>query len=346
VQTWNPGAERITGYAAGEILGEHFSRFFPEEDRVAGLPEAELAQALEAGGRHREEWRVRRDGTRFWAEVTLSPLRTAQGTLRGFAKVTRDLTERHRAEEAIRRLAAELEQRVAQRTQELEAANEELEAFSYSVSHDLRTPLRAIDGFSKVLLSRYAQSLDSQGQHYLERVRAGTQRMGQLIDDLLHLSRLSRADLQPGPVDLAELARQVLEQLREREPERRVDVALPERLPALGDARLLRVVLENLLQNAWKFTSKQPDAQISVGAQEQDGQTVYFVRDNGAGFDMAYAGKLFGPFQRLHDSSEFEGTGIGLATVQRIVHRHGGRAWARSAPGQGTTLFFTLRPET
>ena len=225
---------------------------------------------------------------------------------------------------------------------QLTAINQELEAFAYSVSHDLRTPLRAISGFSEILLSSYSEVLDARGRHYLERIHGATEQMSRLIDDLLALSRLTRAEMHTGPVDLTGLAREVAAALQETAPERVVTWDIAEGLTAQGDASLLRVVLDNLLGNAWKFTSKHPTARIEVGMRQEAGETVYFVRDDGAGFDMAYADKLFGAFQRLHTVREFAGTGIGLATVQRIIHRHGGRVWAQGAVEQGTTISFTL----
>jgi signal transduction histidine kinase len=236
----------------------------------------------------------------------------------------------------------DLEQRVIDRTSQLEQANNELEAFSYSVSHDLRGPLRGIDGFSQALLEDYADRLDAKGQDCLRRVRAASHRMAQLIDDMLTLSRVSRGEVRRERVDLSALARNILAELKEADAQRRVEVCLAEGVTATGDARLLRVVLENLLRNAWKFTGKHDSARIEFGVSESDGKRVYFVRDDGAGFDMAYMDKLFGPFQRLHAGTEFEGTGIGLATVQRIIHRHGGSVWADAAVGKGATFQFTL----
>jgi signal transduction histidine kinase len=236
----------------------------------------------------------------------------------------------------------DLERRVIERTAQLEQANKELEAFSYSVSHDLRGPLRAIDGFSQALLEDYIMALDAQGQDYLRRVRAASQRMAQLIDDLLMLSRMSREALRREVVDLSILARAILADLKDAEPQRRVEICVSDGVAANGDARLLRVVLENLLRNAWKFTSKHDKAKIEFGVSQSNGNPIYFVRDDGAGFDAAYVDKLFGPFQRLHASSEFEGTGIGLATVQRIIHRHGGKVWAEAILEQGATFHFTL----
>jgi signal transduction histidine kinase len=232
---------------------------------------------------------------------------------------------------------------LAETAAQLTATNKELEAFAYSVSHDLRAPLRSIDGFSRIVEQRYAERLDEQGRDYLQRVRAASRRMGQLIDDLLSLSRLTRADLRREPVDLSAMAASIVAELRERFPERCVEVSIDPDLRADCDPRLVRVALENLLGNAWKFTGKVERARIEVGkTPDGDGRTAFYVTDDGAGFNMAYADKLFGAFQRLHGVGEFEGTGIGLATVQRIVHRHGGQVWAKGAVGCGATFSFTL----
>jgi signal transduction histidine kinase len=249
---------------------------------------------------------------------------------------------RQQAEAEIRILNRELEQRVRERTAQLEAANQELEAFSYSVSHDLRAPLRGIDGWSLAFLEDYGQSLDDQGRTYLNQVRTETQHMGQLIDDMLSLSRVGRAEMRREPVDLTALARAIAGRLVETGPERRVEFVIHEGLTAAGDPHLLEIALFNLLDNAWKFTGKRPGGVIEFGRITQEGHPVFFVRDNGAGFDPAYADKLFGAFQRLHKTAEFPGTGIGLATVQRILHRHGGRVWAEAAVGRGATFYFTL----
>jgi signal transduction histidine kinase len=236
-----------------------------------------------------------------------------------------------------------LNEKLQRRAQELEAANSELAAFSYSVSHDLRSPLRSIDGFSLALLEDYAEKLDAEGRGQLQRVRAAAQRMAQLIDDLLTLARITRAETSFRRVPLSALAWEVCDEVRGRDPRRAVELAVQEGLEARGDARLLRVALENLISNAWKFTRHTPEPRIEFGAERTDGGPVVFhVRDNGAGFDMAYAGKLFGAFQRLHGAREFEGTGIGLATVARVIHRHGGRVWAEAAVGKGAAFYFTL----
>ncbi|WP_051180662.1 CHASE domain-containing protein [Thermithiobacillus tepidarius DSM 3134] len=280
---------------------------------------------------------VRRpDGALVWLSVNAQPLfRGSEPAPHGTVVSFTDITERKRAEEEIRQLNAGLEQRVRERTAELES-------FNYSVSHDLRAPLRAIDGFSLVLLEDYDGILDTAGRDYLARIRRASQRMGQLIDDLLNLSRITRSEMHREAVDLSELAQEIAETLQADHPERRASFAIAPGVTAHGDPKLLEILLENLLGNAWKFTGKHERAHIEFGAREEAGERVYFVRDDGAGFDMAYAGKLFGPFQRLHGPGEFEGTGIGLAIVQRIIDRHGGRIWAEGAVGQGATFYFTL----
>jgi PAS domain S-box-containing protein len=327
VTSWNAGAERYKRYRADEIIGRHFSVFYPPEDIASGKPARELAVAAREGRIEDEGWRVRKDGTRFWANVVITALRE-NGRLIGFAKVTRDLTERMQNEERLR------------------AAVTELDAFAYSVSHDLRAPLRSIDGFSQILLEDYGAKLDDAGREALERVRAATQRMGGLIDDLLKLSRVSRGEMRKETVDLSALAAAIVRDLRSREPQREVEVTIAPapRLTVQGDPRLLGIALENLLGNAWKYTSKRSDARIEFWgtALPQEGERIFYVRDNGAGFDMRYADKLFGAFQRLHGASEFEGTGVGLATVQRILLRHGGRIWAEAKVNEGATFYFTV----
>ncbi len=338
VVSWNAGAERIKGYSAEEILGEHFSKFYLPEEVAEGKPMSKLKAAEELGTVKDEGWRVRKDGTQFWANVVITALHDGNGQLRGFGKITRDVTERKLSAEALERHQSEL----ARSNAEMIASNKELEAFSYSVSHDLRSPLRSIDGFSLALLEDYSEKLDDEGKKHLQRVRAATQRMGELIDDILNLSRVTRTSMRLERVNVSDVAAEVFAKLEESQPERRVQVEIEKGLEATADSRLLKIILENLLGNAWKFTSKRASAHIELGKTNENGASAFFVRDDGAGFDPAYADRLFGAFQRLHAMSEFPGTGIGLATVQRIVHRHGGRVWAESSVGQGATFYFTL----
>jgi light-regulated signal transduction histidine kinase (bacteriophytochrome) len=257
-------------------------------------------------------------------------------------EANRNITERKAAEEKVRQLNIELEGRVRQRTAALETANRELEAFAHSVSHDLRAPLRGIDGWSQALLEDYSAVLDAQGHKFLDRVRSEAQRMGTLIDDLLHLSRVSRAQLIPSAVDLSALAQTIVHRLQEAHPDRSIEFIVAPQMTCTGDPRLLEIALTNLLENAVKFSGPSRLPRVEFGKSECDGISFYFVRDNGVGFDMAFTGTLFAPFQRLHKSSEFPGTGIGLATVQRVINRHGGRIWAESQVGSGATFYFTL----
>ena len=263
--------------------------------------------------------------------LSSSPVRDEAGNIVAMLEIVKDITERKQLEEDLKR-----------KTVELEALNKELESFSYSVSHDLRAPLRSIDGFSQALLEDYAEILNTQGKDYLQRVRTATQRMAEIIDALLELSRVIRSKIRFEQVDLSQMAQKIARELQERQPERQVNFVITPGLIANGDARLLKLVLENLLGNAWKFTGKQPHAKIEFGFMGSTGESVYFVRDNGAGFDKAYADKLFSAFRRLHSADEFSGIGIGLATVKRIIHRHGGRVWAEGEVGKGATFYFTL----
>ena len=331
VTSWNGGAQRIKGYRTEEILSKHLSVFYLPEDIAIGKPTNELDAAREQGRFEDDGWRVRKDGSRFWANVVVTPLRDDGGSLRGFVKITRDVTERRKAE-----------QEIVRRSVELEAANRELEAFSYSVSHDLRAPLRGIEGFSQALQEDYQEKLDATARDYLGRIRSGTLRMAELIDDLLNLSRVTRAEMYREPINLSKLANEVAQELQSREPERKVALKIAPGLEAVGDNRLIRVALENLIGNAWKFTSRRAQAEIEFGVGTSNSGQAYFVRDNGAGFDQAFASRLFGPFQRLHASAEFPGSGIGLATVQRIIHRHGGPVWAEGFVDRGATVYFTL----
>ena len=287
---------------------------------------------------------VFRDGRVLHTYISASPLYDDSGRVRGSLGVVIDWTERKRAEAEVLRLNEDLERRVKDRTGQLEAINKELEAFSYSVSHDLRAPLRSIRGFSEVLLERYSKQLDPTGQEFLRRACQSSQQMETLIEDLLKLSRVSRSELQCQQVNLSQMAESIAAELKKSDPQRAVELVIEPGLHARGDERLLRVALDNLVRNAWKFTSKQARAKIEVGLSKGPPQA-FFVRDNGAGFDMTYSNRLFGVFQRLHTVSEFPGTGVGLATVQRIISRHGGRVWATGEVNRGATFYFTLPNE-
>src|SRR5438552_3844 len=451
VVSWNAGAERLKGYRAEEIVGQHHSRFYPPEDVRAGKPERALQQALAEGQWEDEGWRVRKDGSRFWANVVITPIRDAQRVLVGFAKVTRDATERRRAEAEIRRQKGFTEQLINSSTdgilafdrecrytlwsegmarisgvkaeevigrpaldvfpffkdtgedkhyiaalegrmviadggrysarepaahvvleaqysplvgdsgqivgglaivrdvterkrveEELARSNAELEKFSYSVSHDLRAPLRAIDGFARALHEDYGSVLNGDGQRMIGVIRDNAQRMGQLIDALLNFSRAGRQQLVTTSVDLTALAQSVVDELRRTAGGVAVEVTVQPLPPTTGDATLLRQVLVNLIGNAFKFSRNRSHPRVDIAARREGDTVIYYVRDNGAGFDMRYKDKLFGVFQRLHHVEEFEGTGVGLALAQRIIDRHGGRIWAEGKPNEGATFYFTL----
>lgn len=329
---FNWAAERIFGYRADEVVRRPLTLLMPERFHEAhrqGLrrflatgESRVIGKTVELAGR-------RKDGTEFPLELSLSTWMVAGEV--AFTGLMRDITERKRYQEELR-----------ERSVQLEAANKELEAFAYSVSHDLRAPLRAIHGFSQALLQDCADKLDDIGRNYLQRVCRAAERMSALIDDLLNLSRVTRAEIQRETVDLSATAHTIARELEAREPHRSVEFNIAEGLVATGDPRLLGLALQNLLDNAWKFTAKRNRARIALGVEERNGRPTYFVRDNGAGFDIAYAGKMFGAFQRFHALTEFPGTGIGLATVQRIIHRHGGEIWAEGEVDKGATFYFTL----
>ncbi len=327
VTTWNAGAERIKGYSGREIIGRPFSLLYGEDDgdRCA----RQLAIAGSEGRTEDECWIVRKDGSQFWANVVVTRIDDASGKATGFGIVLRDMTERKLHEGELQA-----------KNQALEAAVRELDAFSYSVSHDLRAPLRAIAGFSRILLEENSASIDPQSCEYLHLVRDNAVQMGQLVDDLLAFSRLNRTSLKRQTVRMAALAAQAA---REHQLEgRTVDVAIGLLPNIIGDPGLMKLVLGNLIGNAIKFTQKCDKPQIEVGACQKGGEQIIYVRDNGVGFDMRYADKLFGVFQRLHRAEDFEGTGVGLAIVQRIVERHGQRVWAEAEEGKGATFFFTV----
>ncbi len=332
IVTWNAGQHAISGYQSSEVVGKHFSLFYPASDIRDGRPAQELAAANSTGRCEIDNWRVRKDSTEFWANVVVTALRDPAGKLLGFAVVTRDMNERKLAEVLG-----------AARTADLIAANQELEAFAYSVSHDLRAPLRHLDGFAELLRKNCYQQIDAQGQRYLDKITASAQRMGHLIDDLLAFSRLLRADVSRTHVRLQSLQEEVRHELEPDLAGRTVIWTIGALPDVYGDRSMLKQVFVNLLANAVKFTRGRPEAHIEIGcAGTTEEETTIFVRDNGTGFEMQYVGKLFEVFQRLH-SDEFEGTGVGLANVRRIVERHGGRVWAEGAVDRGATFYFSLR---
>ena len=335
----------ILGYTEQEITGQNwFNVCLPEEMReeVTGVFNELIAGEI-APVEYYENPVLAKDGKYRTIAFHNAVLRDQSSQIIGILFSGEDITERKQAEEEIRTLNAELEQRVHDRTAQLEAANKELEAFSYSVSHDLRAPLRGIDGFSHILLDEYRDTLDEKAKDCLNRVRAGSQRMGELIDDLLKLSRVSRAEIQYETVNLSSLAHMIAEELNKAHPERHVEFVIADNASDRGDPHLLRIALENLFGNAHKFTRNNAHAKIDFSRTTYEGKPAYYIRDNGVGFEMEFADKLFGAFQRLHARSEFEGTGIGLATVQRIIHKHGGSIWAEAEVGKGAIFYFTLK---
>jgi PAS domain S-box-containing protein len=340
IRYWNKGAERMFGFSREQAVGQTFESLMGPGATLSPPAAAEL---LATG-----EWTGELDCVdalhrMLVVERRCSVMRNADGEPTAVLAVNTDVTERRRAEKEIVLLNNVLEQRIRKRTAELEESNEDLRDFAYSLAHDLRAPLASIDGFSAQLEMRLEQQLDDKGRHYLKRVRAGVKLMADLTDALLALADLSNTQLLHQNVDLSAIAHSIIDRLREQDPHRRVDVAIEETPRAQGDVRLLTDVMENLLGNAWKFTSRTESARIEFGGQSwPNGSYLYHVKDNGAGFDPAYAYKLFGPFQRLHTANEFEGTGIGLAMVRKIVSRHGGRVWAESLPGEGASFYFTL----
>ncbi len=338
IYTWanEPGI----GFFGEDVIGKPADFYFVREQETY-----DTVQPIFNGDEdviYVESWQRRKDGQErllaWWCRV----LKDQQGNVTGALSSARDITDNKLAEEEIKRLNEELEQRVIERTNQLEAVNKELESFAYSVSHDLRAPLRSVDGFSHALLEDYQGKLDATGKSYLERIRKATQHMGNLIDDILKLSRVVQAEFHREHIDLTNMIDKIFSVYKKNNPDRKVKMAIQKEIIIQGDPNLMQIALANLMDNAWKFTGKQKDPSIEFGAIPKEGENAFFLRDNGVGFDMSYVDKLFGAFQRLHTMDEFPGTGIGLATVQRIIHRHGGKIWAEGEVGKGATFFFTI----
>lgn len=345
VIVWNKGAEKIKGYKEDEILGKSFTCFYTKEDINAGKPQKLLDKATRDGRSEDEGWRVGKDGSRFWANVVFTAIYDVDNKLLGFAKITRDITERKKLEEERRLISDKLEERikeVAVQSIQLEAVNKELEAFTYSVSHDLRTPLRAISGYSIMLKEDYEAELDAEGKRIIRNIIGNTKMMGQLIDDLLAFSRLGKKELVRTLVDMRSLAMSIVKELLKHELKSKYDIRIGSLPPAEADPVMIKQVIMNLVSNAIKYSSKKANPEIEIGYKDEETKTIYYVKDNGAGFDMAYAHKLFGVFQRLHSQEEFEGTGVGLALVKRIIDKHKGKIWAEAVENSGATFYFSL----
>lgn len=344
IMSWNMGAKHIYGFDAEDVVGEHFSFLSPEGDIGGNDPDNLLQIAREEGRYEKERWKKRKDGTAFYANIIITALYDGYGNVTGFAHVTHDITVRKKLEDENRLLNEELEERVKQRTAELEVVNKELEAFSYSVSHDLRTPLRAVSGYSIMLKEDYEAMLDAEGNRLLDTILSNTKMMGELIDDLLAFSKMARLVVMNESIDMHELVQQCLDKLITSN--RALSVSIGTLPPCKGDKSMLRQVWHNLIDNAIKYSSKKQDAEIEIGAMEQPHYNVYYIKDNGTGFDMKYAHKLFGVFQRLHRQDEFEGTGVGLALAKRIISKHGGEIWAEASLQQGATFYFSIPKNT
>jgi len=326
----------MLGYEICEVMGRPFLEFV--EEGLHGEAAARQKSREEGVSEHYETILVRKDGSRVWASVSAIPVRDARGGFAGSFAMISDVTRRKQAAEEIEVLHTHLSARAL----ELETANEELEAFNYTVSHDLRRPLTAINGYSQVVLELYGRSMDPQCKEYVQEILNGSIKMNNLIDTLLNFSRRYSGVLQRETVDMSGLVEEILAELRLSDPQRRVVCVVQPDVQADADPQLLRVVLDNLLGNAWKYSARKEESRLEFGVVEHQGNEAFFVRDNGAGFDMSRASSLFKPFQRLHDVEDFKGTGIGLASVQRIIQRHGGLIWAEAEPGKGATFFFTL----
>lgn len=341
IRSWNLGAEYITGYSTREVFGEHISLCYPDDDGSQRLDKL-LKESLTKGRLELETLLVRKDKNAYMANVIYTPLFSEAGALRGYAVMIRDITVQKHLEDEHKALQKLLEQQVKERTRDLENANKELNAFSYSVSHDLRSPLRAIAGFSKILQEDYSNQLDQEGNRMLKIIMENAEMMGKLIDDLLAFSRLSRLEVIDKTVDMKAVVEQCIEELLQVWPGIKYDISVADLPSCYADPSMMKQVWINLIENAFKYSSKQAHPKIEIGFEEDDTEVTYYIRDNGAGFNMEYAGNLFGVFQRLHSVEEFSGTGLGLALVNRIVSKHGGRVWGNGEEGKGAAFYFTI----
>jgi PAS domain S-box-containing protein len=341
IQYVNQRFSEITGYPAPEVMGK--TPAILKSGKTSRETYRRLWTTITSGQEwHGEIENRKKSGELYWDEALISPIKNQSGVITHFLAVQQDVTQRKQAEAEIRRLNETLERRVAERTSALAAANQELEAFTYSVSHDLRAPLRQVDGFVRILAEQLEGRLEPKATHFLQRIREGAQYMGRLVDDLLNLARLGRQDMHAQPTPLQDVVEEVIAELAQEITGRRVEWRVAELPTVACDPGLMRVALTNLLSNALKYTRPRDPAVIEVGETAREGESVLFVKDNGVGFEMRYADRLFGVFQRLHRAEEFEGTGVGLATVQRIIHKHGGRIWAEAEPDHGAAFYFTL----
>lgn len=338
----NPAFQRMVGFSGDELCRMCFSELTHPEDLPAELEAVNAMLSQSVSAFESEKRYIRKDSTVFWARMVASLIPDDHGAPLFGVSIINDISQQKDAERALLELNSQLEQKVLLRTAELETANKELESFAYSVSHDLRAPLRAIDGYGSFLELDFGDQLTEDGQLLINNMRQATQKMSRLIDDMLKLSRVTRAEMTISSLDISQIVMSTLRIMSQQEPDRQVDFNVTPGMIAQGDAQLLQIAIENLLRNAWKFTSKIDQATIEVGKIAGSNPSTFYIRDNGAGFSMEYAEKLFIPFQRLHRADEFEGTGVGLATVQRIIHRHQGKIWAESTPGKGATFYFTL----
>jgi PAS domain S-box-containing protein len=340
--SWNPAILKLTGFTAGDILNKHLSIFFTEADILKNIPKKEIERAISEGKSKSESKTKRKDGSSFWSEWTITAIRDEHGSLLGFSRIFHDITARKHTEEMIKNQNLRLEQNVRERTIELEEANKELEAFSYSVSHDLRAPLRHISGFVNILQEGSADRFDESSQCYLKIISDSVKQMDRLIENLLSFSRTGRAEMHKLVINLETIFQMALRDLNLELAKREVEWVIGPFSEVYGDPNLLRQVLVNLISNALKYTKTRPRAKIEVSTQTTRDETVFRISDNGVGFDMKYSSKLFGVFQRLHSEPEFEGTGIGLANVRRIIQRHGGKTWAEGTVNRGATFYFSL----